>query len=198
MLLYTFAGTASRWGQRLVVAIGAQMQWHCISADVGAAFLRGLDFEQLSKLTGEPQRRVAFRPPRNYEFLFSEAAKGYDGERHILLMLMPIYGLKDAPRAWKKRLHQALMQIIGCRCLRTDPSLYIIVAPDGKLQAIFSTHVDDLKIAGETITVEKLLKHLTSQFGTLKIQKDVFEHCGILHTHKLKCILHDWYHHAII
>ena len=45
--LETFAGTASRWGQRLVVAISVQQGWPLVTADVGAAFLRGLTFAEL-------------------------------------------------------------------------------------------------------------------------------------------------------
>ena len=65
--LETYAGTASRWGQRLVVAICVQQGWPIATADVGAAFLRGLTFEELSKLTGEPVRKAAFSPPVGYE-----------------------------------------------------------------------------------------------------------------------------------
>ena len=37
----TFASTASRWGQRIVVMIAVQQQWPLMTADIGAAFLRG-------------------------------------------------------------------------------------------------------------------------------------------------------------
>ena len=40
----TFAGTTSRWGQRLICSIAAQHHWQLFSADVGAAFLKGLTF----------------------------------------------------------------------------------------------------------------------------------------------------------
>jgi hypothetical protein len=35
----TFAGTTSRWGQRLVIALATQFNWDLVSADVSEAFL---------------------------------------------------------------------------------------------------------------------------------------------------------------
>ena len=70
--LATYAGTTSRWGQRLISSLAAQHQWVLLSADVSTAFLQGLSFAELSKLTGEPERVVSFKPPKNYESFFRE------------------------------------------------------------------------------------------------------------------------------
>ena len=43
--LETHASTASRWGQRLVCQIVAQLQWRLFSFDVSAAFLNGFTFD---------------------------------------------------------------------------------------------------------------------------------------------------------
>ena len=51
--LKTFAATASRWGQRAVAAMAAQMHWRLWSADVGQAFLRGLTIEEINRMPGE-------------------------------------------------------------------------------------------------------------------------------------------------
>ena len=50
--LATFAGTTTRWGQRLVNSVAAQHGWTLFTADVSQAFLRGLTFEQAAKLKG--------------------------------------------------------------------------------------------------------------------------------------------------
>ena len=39
-------------------------------------------------------------------------------------MIKPIYGLKDAPRAWRKKLHQVLIGQLSCRQLYAEPELY--------------------------------------------------------------------------
>ncbi len=53
--LHTFACTASRWGQRAVNAVTAQQDdWVLLSMDIATAFARGMSFEELAALTGEP------------------------------------------------------------------------------------------------------------------------------------------------
>ena len=88
--LATFAGTTSRWGQRLVSSLAAQHGWVLMSADVSTAFLQGLSFAELSKLTGEPERSVSFRPPKNYERFFQElpglSKLNFDTHTHTLRM----------------------------------------------------------------------------------------------------------------
>ena len=180
--LEVFAGTASRWAQRLIVAISVQQGWKLLTADVGSAFLKGLTFAQLAELTGEKVRRAAFLPPVGYESFVAELpnCQHFCKLKHELEMLKAIYGLKDAPRAWRKRLHLALVKL-RAEQLRTDTNVYIWRASDGKLLAICSTHVDDLKFGGFPDLLDHLLKELSAQFGVLKICRDSFEHCGIMH-----------------
>ena len=45
-------------------------------------------------------------------------------------MLKPIYGLKDAPRAWRTKLHQVLIQWLSCRQLYSGPELYCVHRDD--------------------------------------------------------------------
>ena len=180
--LEVFAGTASRWAQRLIVSVAVQQGWKLLTADVGSAFLKGLTFAELSELTGEKLRRTAFLPPVGYESFICELpnCSHFDKLKHELEMLKAIYGLKDAPRAWRKRLHQVMMQM-KAEQLKTDSNVYVWRASDGKLLAICSTHVDDLKFGGVPATLDAILKTLTDQFGELKVHRDSFEHCGIMH-----------------
>ena len=46
----TFASTASRWGQRIVVSTAVNNGWQLFSADVSQAFLRGMTFEELAQV----------------------------------------------------------------------------------------------------------------------------------------------------
>jgi len=98
-------------------------------------------------------------------------------------MIKPIYGLKDAPRAWRKKLHLILTSLKG-RSLKADSAIYVFYV-DGSLCCIVSTHVDDLKIAGDKVFVATLIKDIEKQVGKLKIQTAYcgsFEHCGIIHS----------------
>ncbi|CAE8682255.1 unnamed protein product [Polarella glacialis] len=44
-----------------------------------------------------------------------------------------------------------------------------------------TTHVDDLKLAGNQAEVDKLIASLEKRFDKLKLEKGNFEHCGIVH-----------------
>jgi len=90
-----------------------------------------------------------------------------------------VYGLKDAPRAWRRRLHDALTTLEATN-LKTDACIYVWRRA-GKLICICSAHVDDLKLGGEQKFIEYLLGELTKLFGKLKIVHNSFEHCGIKH-----------------
>jgi hypothetical protein len=71
--LETFAGAASRWGQRLVVSLAAQRSWPIFTWDISTAFLQGATFEELAQITNTPVRKVAFRPPKGSEWLVQDA-----------------------------------------------------------------------------------------------------------------------------
>ena len=183
--LITYANTTTRWGQRIVNSVAAQQGWELLSADVGTAFLQGLTFVQLAELTGEPLREVGLVPPKGYEQYF-QALPGleqFNVTLFDLFMTKPIYGLCDAPRAWRKRLDQILVSL-GGRALRVDSAIYVWHS-NNVLCGIASTHVDDLKLAGVKAFVTKLLASLTATLGPLKTQTafmSSFEHCGIMHS----------------
>ena len=65
-----YAGTASRWAQRLVVSEAVLRGWPIVSADVAKAFLQGTTYRELAELSGEPEREVNFTlPPASVDVL---------------------------------------------------------------------------------------------------------------------------------
>jgi hypothetical protein len=68
----SFASTASRWGQRVIVSISVLMLWDLWTADVSTAFLRGMEFSELARLTNSEIRDVAFLPPKGSERYFTD------------------------------------------------------------------------------------------------------------------------------
>ena len=104
-LLDTFAGTASRYGQRAVRIIAATKQWVLWSLYVTQAFLKGLTFEEVSKMTGQPLRSVQLTLPKGAAALLQRIPgyESFDPVLHVLDMLRPGFGLKDAPRLWHLR-----------------------------------------------------------------------------------------------
>ena len=180
-----YAGTASRWGQRLINSVSVQRCWPLFTSDVSSAFLRGLTFEEIAKMSGADVRQVAFTPPKDSERYFNElpGMSSFDHVKQVLNLLKPAYGLKDAPKAWRQKLDLTLREAGGSP-LHTDNALYAWFT-DSKLTCLLSTHVDDVKGTGERSVMNHILQHLTSKFGQLKTTWNVFEHCGLKHERDL-------------
>eukprot|EP00971_Amphidinium_carterae_P247695 4918426-Amphidinium_carterae.2 len=113
-------------------------------------------------------------------------------------LLKPVYGLKDAPRAWELRLKQLLSEG-GLKPSMTDPRLYMLCAhdiseadraklkhqlelgPPSQLVLACTTHVDDIKITGLPALTTSLSKHLETHVGKLTIESTQFIHTGVAH-----------------
>ena len=155
----SYASTASRWSQRLVVRIAVQHGWQLWVSDISTAFLRGMTFQELSELTQSEIRDVAFTPPKGWEKYFTElpGMSQYNFSTEALKLLKAVYGLRDAPRAWRIRLDRELRKL-GGQALPTDKSLYCFYDAHKRLEAIISAHVDDLKGTGESNRVKQIIK----------------------------------------
>ena len=123
----TFAGTASRSGQRIVNSVVVQENdFVLFSFDVSQAFAKGMTFEELARLTGTQLREVEFdlSPADIYLLRRLPGYADFDPARETLKMLKPIYGLRDAPRAWRKKLHSVL-GMWGLVQLFAEAELYV-------------------------------------------------------------------------
>ena len=109
----TFAGTASRSGQRVVNSVVAlEKDFVMFSFDISQAFAQGMTFEEISKTTGTDLREVEFDlsphdlpVPRQLPVYHD-----FDPIRETLKMLNPRSGLKGAPRARRQRRHTVLTE----------------------------------------------------------------------------------------
>lgn len=177
-----YAGTAARWSQRLIASVAAQKSWRIFCWDVSVAFLQGMSFSEISEQQGTLEREVSFSPPHGSEKYFREVKgmQSYDSSTEVFRMVKAIYGLKDAPRAWKLKLEKTLLAA-GGRAGHTDKNLWTWHDEKGKLTMILSSHVDDLKGAAVASVAEELRQLLIKEFGPLKEQWENFTHCGIEH-----------------
>jgi len=159
--LETFAGTATRSGQRVVNTITAQNpDFVLFSFDVSQAFAKGLTFEEYARLTGNQLREVEFELAKEDVSLIRKLPgyETYDPETEVLKMLKPIYGLKDAPRAWRKRLHQVLVEW-GLNQLHAEAELYVkheraVSGPSGPRIAP-KTSIEDRKLKEAAAAAEE-------------------------------------------
>merc|ERR1712051_155888 len=81
--------------------------------DISAAFLKGMTFEEIATLTGEPLRQVQLEVPPKDALLVQQlpdmADFGHQSE--VLDLIKALWGLKDAPRAFSLRLQRTLKQL---------------------------------------------------------------------------------------
>ena len=125
------AGTASRKGQCVVNSMVARNE-DCVlfSSDVSQAFAKGMTFEEYARVTGTQLRAVEFEVTAEDAELIRKLP-GFETFNHfteVLMMLKAIYGLKDAPRAWRLRLHEVLSEWNLVQ-LSAEPEIYVNHAP---------------------------------------------------------------------
>ena len=63
--LEKYAGTSQRYSQRLLASEAANRCWPIMSTDISKAFLQGVTYEELARITGEPLRDVNFYLPND-------------------------------------------------------------------------------------------------------------------------------------
>ena len=177
----TFAGTSTRWSQRLLISTAVNRGWRLVSADVSEAFLRGLTFKELEE-SGEQHREVAITlPPGGDHILKSHPGySDFNAANEVLILHKPGFGLKDAPRLWLLALRRVLSQI-GVLPTEMDNQLFV-KHTGGKLQLVLTVHVDDLKLTGEPDMVRQALQTLEGKFDSLKVENGSFVHLGLRHT----------------
>ena len=76
----------------------------------------------------------------------------------------------------------AVTAACGMKPISVDPELEVLHGPDGTLQFIMSKHVDDLKSAGIPEAEKRVMDHIQSVFGPLRIVRYKFTNCCVRHT----------------
>ena len=76
------------------------------TADISKAFLQGVTYEELAKITGEPVREVNFYLPASNIPLLKQLPgfEDFDPQTEVLHCDKPGTGLVDAPRAFSIKL----------------------------------------------------------------------------------------------
>jgi len=143
-----YAGTSSRCAQKLIVSEAAKNGWDICTADVPKAFLQGVTYEQLAEMTGEPLREVNFYlPADNIPLLrMIPGFEDFDPQNEVLHCDKPGTGVSDALRAFSMKLSKVADER---RLVPSQIDNEVFMRHDeGRLTAVMSKHVDDLKLAG--------------------------------------------------
>ncbi|CAJ1446370.1 unnamed protein product [Effrenium voratum] len=179
-LTSNYAGTSTKWSQRILITVAVNRGWTLHSADVSEAFLRGLTFEELAE-AGEDRREVALELPPGGETLLrmQPGYEDFNPEVEVLRLLRPGFGLKDAPRLWLLALRRALAEI-GVTPTTIDPQTFVR-HERGCLVLVLTVHVDDLKLCGEDKIVKIVIAKLEDRFESMKVEKGNFTHLGLKH-----------------
>ena len=177
-----FSATAQRTSQKILASEAAcHKDWSFVAVDISKAFLQGLTFSEMNKLTGEPEKHISFTVPAGTAKHLRRIPgyEDFDERTEALKCLKPGTGCRDAPRAFNLRLINILKEL-GFRASLYDPQL-LMLHKKGTLVLAITVHVDDIKMAGMKSEIDSLVKTLEGHFGKLTYQESEFTNCGICH-----------------
>ena len=176
-----YAGTSSRSAQKLLVSEAVKWGWPMCTADISKAFLQGVTYEELAKLTGEPMREVNFYlPADNIPLLHMiPGFEDFDPQSEVLHCDKPGTGLGDAPRAFSIKLRGVTDE---CKLVPSQVDNELVMRHDeGQPTAVMTKHVDDLKLTGWPDRTTRILSAIQKVFGELKVEWYLFTNCGVRH-----------------
>ena len=185
-----FSATTSRLSQRLINSQTAtRPDFIEISIDINKAFLKGLTYEELAQLTGEPKRNVAFVLPKGAvkQLRKLEGFADFNEDLEVLACTKPGTGCKDAPRAFSLKLALVTRSPSLALVPTTMDTELELQHQDKELIAMLGKHVDDVKLAGKKANVMKIVKAIEDTFGKVTSsysgdQISDFTNCGVRHT----------------
>ena len=157
----TDSPTCSSLMLNLTLSMAASNKWKLRGGDITASFLQG------ERMT----RTLVLRPPKGG---LPDVPEG-----SLLLAQKPVYGTKDAPRGFWRRLHRVCLQL-GLRAVPYENAAYVLTDSAGKLKGVMVSHVDDLLWCGDG-DMDDIMTKLQAEFkfGTLEVN-DSFTYCGRL------------------
>ena len=159
----TDSPTGSQAAMGLTLSFAASTGQPLRSGDISAAFLQGSELD----------RQLVLSMPKG--------GTPYDMEEGDLIVVSTtVYGTKDAPRGWYKKLDGTLVEQ-GLRRVPHEPGFYVLTGhkEDGKpyVKGVLLIHVDDLLWCGDQDFQDIMLAvQAIYKFGSL--EEKVFRHCG--------------------
>lgn len=153
----TFAPVARLSSIRLMVSLATHLNMSIQQFDVETAYLNG-----------ELEEEIYMEPPKHFESILNRIINQektsplskkcmdmlkilQEGDK-VCLLKRSLYGLKQAGRAWNKKLDLALKKI-GAKPTNADPCIYYIGKGKNTDAAIIGIWVDDILVATRSLSV---------------------------------------------
>ena len=139
-----FAPVARTETIRVVVAVACERNWPLFQLDVKSAFLHG-----------PLEEEVYVQQPPGF------VVKGK--ENQVYKLQKALYGLRQAPRAWNKRIDSFLLDLGFIKCI-VEHGVYVKENTEGDL-IIICLYVDDLIVTGSNIKdIQQFKKTMEAEF----------------------------------
>ena len=181
--------TAGKTSQRLILHVGAMMEWEVMSADIPTAFLQGNPLQK-EKTSSGGDRIAAMRPPADtWDLLPSEWRlwPGTDTANLCWRLLVAVYGLKDGPKMFIEMLSNWLKES-GWASSRYDEQIFYFREVQKNLarglrvlSGMISVHMDDLAMTGVQKVLRWICDKLSDSFGRVTevtFQRVAYRHLG--------------------
>ncbi|CAE7947914.1 RE2, partial [Symbiodinium sp. KB8] len=155
----TDSPTCSGTMLNVLLSYAASKRLRLHGGDITASFLQG---EQMSRV-------LVLRPPKGG---LPDVEEG-----SLLIANKPVYGTRDAPRGFWRRLHTVCVAQ-GLRPIPHEHAAYVLNKKDGNISGILVSHVDDLLWCGDK-GMDEVMAAIQAEFkfGSLE-HGDKFEYCG--------------------
>eukprot|EP00913_Durusdinium_trenchii_P016808 g15798.t1 len=159
--LSTYAPTPQGEGLMLFLQTALNLGMTCAFADVKNAFCQS-----------RPLQRE--RGP-----LFAEPCEGLRLQPGALIrILVPVYGLDDAPAEWRRTVTSFLTEDLGFKRNLVEPCWFSRYSEQGKCTAQVLVEVDDFIVTALPSHYEALRQAMTKRFHFGKWEKDEAEYAG--------------------
>lgn len=146
---------------KFCLCIIKQKNWECRTLDIKTAYLQGERIE----------REVILRPPEEFE-------------TGVLWRLnKTVYGLKDAAKAWYKKVVKIVEELGGRKC-RLEPNIFFWKDGDGSLLGIMCSHVDDFCYGGQHEFMQQVIESMKEKLKVGDQEVGNFKYIGVNVRHK--------------
>ena len=154
----TDSPTCSSLMLNFMLSTCASKRWKIRGGDITASFLQGEPMERTLILSPPPGGLPGVEPGS------------------LLVARKPVYGTRDAPRGFWRRLHRVCLEQ-GLEAIPLEHACYVL-KKEGRVAGVLISHVDDILWAGEQ-QMQDIAARLRNEFkfGTLDDDK-LIEYCG--------------------